>query len=93
MEVTGDTCHFYHSGKITVGNISRGIKADLRELVQKKCPELIHGDCFYFGSLVHDRLWRLDDPEVIKIIRNMICYAEIANEYREHRKRTYKKKS
>ena len=43
------------------------------------------------GSLINDRLWRLDDPEVIKIIVNMISYAMIRDEYREHVKSNKRK--
>lgn len=79
-------CHFYHNGRIAVGNIGSGKISELREFVLRKRPDLISGNRFYFGSLVHDRLWRLDDPEVVKLITNLISYALIRDEYREYKK-------
>ena len=37
---------------------------------------------FYLGNLVDDRLWSLDDEEVIKLVENLISYALIRDEYR-----------
>jgi hypothetical protein len=34
------------------------------------------------GSLTYDRDWELDDPEVIKLMENLISYALIRDEYR-----------
>ncbi len=63
----------------------------LRLFVEERNPEIISGSRFYMGSLINDRLWRLDDPEVIKIIVNMISYAMIRDEYREHVKSNKRK--
>ena len=80
---SGNTVKLYHHGKIAIGNIGSGKINELRELVNKKCSHLIDGKKFYLGSLINDRLWRLDDPEVIKFVTNLISYAMIRDEYRE----------
>ncbi len=92
VKVTGKTVHFYHHGRIAIGNLGSGKIDELRTFVSDKCPELISGKQFYLGSLVNDRLWRLDDPEVIKLVVNLIDYAIIRDEYREYVKRRKKKK-
>lgn len=92
IKVNGKTVHFYHHGRIAVGNLGSGKIDELRTIVSNKCPELISGKQFYLGSLVNDRLWRLDDPEVIKLVVNLIDYAIIRDEYREYVKRRKKKK-
>lgn len=86
MIIGGNVCHFFHNGRIAVGNIGSGKISELREFVKRKRPDLIKDKRFYLGSLVHDRLWRLDDPEVIKLITNLISYALIRDEYREYKK-------
>lgn len=48
---------------------------------------MVHGNKFYLGSLTNDRLFRLDDPDVIHLIVNLIYYAMIRDEYREYVKR------
>ncbi len=92
IKVNGKTVHFYHHGRIAVGNLGSGKIDELRTIVSNKCPELISGKQLYLGSLVNDRLWRLDDPEVIKLVVNLIDYAIIRDEYREYVKRRKKKK-
>lgn len=83
-EVTGNKVQFYHHGRIAVGNRGSGRIDELRKLVEKRRPELISGSRFYLGSLTNDRLFRLDDPEVIKFVVNLISYAMIRDEYREN---------
>ncbi len=73
---------FFHHGKIAIGKMGSGKIDELRMFVDEKCPQLIYGNKFYFGSLVNDRLWRLDDSEVIKVISNLISYSMIRDEYR-----------
>lgn len=48
---------------------------------------MVYGNKFYLGSLTNDRLFRLDDPDVIHLIVNLIYYAMIRDEYREYVKR------
>lgn len=37
---------------------------------------------FYMGRLTNDRLWNLDDPEMEKLVVNLISYALIRDKYR-----------
>ena len=87
MTVLGDKCSFYHSGRIAVGNIGSGKISELKELVSKRYPKIIKNDRFYFGTLTHNKLWHLDDKNVIDFIENIISYALIRDEYREIVKR------
>lgn len=89
--VSGNNVDFYHHGRIAVGRMGSGKIDELRQFVAEKRPELISGKKFYLGRLVNDRLWRMDDPEVIKLIVNLISYSMIRDEYREFVKRNKKK--
>lgn len=75
---------FYHHGKIAIGNKGSGKIDELRMFVDEKYPQIIRGTKFYLGSLVNDRLWSLNDPEVINLIVNLISYAMIRDEYRDY---------
>lgn len=88
--VNGDIVDFYHHGKIAVGRMGSGKIDDLRLFVNEKCPQFIKGKKFYLGRLLNDRLWRLDDPEVIKVIVNLISYSMIRDEYRDFVKKNKK---
>ncbi|MCC8044863.1 MAG: type I restriction enzyme HsdR N-terminal domain-containing protein [Clostridiales bacterium] len=79
----GNRVDFYHHGKIAIGNKGSGKIDELRMFVDSRYPKIIRGNRFYLGSLVNDRLWRLDDPEVIEVIANLISYSIIRDEYRE----------
>lgn len=83
MTVLGDKCSFYHSGRIAVGNIGSGKISELKELVSERYPKIIKNDRFYLGTLAHNKLWHLDDKDVIDFIENIISYALIRDEYRE----------
>ena len=83
MTVLGDKCSFYHSGRIAVGNIGSGKISELKELVYERYPKIIKNNRFYFGTLTHNKLWHLDDKNVIDFIKNIISYALIRDEYRE----------
>ena len=73
---------FLHNGKITIGD-KGALKVDgLRKLVAEKYPEIIDGKKFYLGTLTHDRLWYLDDEEVMQVVENLISYALIRDDYR-----------
>ena len=41
------------------------------------------GKRFNLGTLVMDRLWNFDKPNVMKVIENVISYALIRDEHRE----------
>ena len=84
LSVNGNQVDFYHHGRIAVGRIGSGKIDELRQFVNDRYPQIISGKQFYLGRLVNDRLWRLDDPEVIKLIVNLISYSMIRDEYREY---------
>jgi hypothetical protein len=80
----GNKVQFYHSGRIAVGNKGSGKIEELRRFVAERYPKIIDAKRFYLGELINDRLWRLDDPEVIKVIVNLISYSIVRDEYREY---------
>ncbi|MCI6256959.1 MAG: type I restriction enzyme HsdR N-terminal domain-containing protein [Clostridiales bacterium] len=73
---------FYHHGKIGISNKGSGKVSELREFVRNRYPQIISGNRFNLGELVNDRNWDIDDPEVVKLIENLISYALIRDEYR-----------
>ena len=84
VAITGDKVNFYHSGKIAVGRQGSGKIDELRMFVEDRYPRIISGKRFFLGSIVNDRLWRLDDPDVIRLIENLISYSIVRDEYREY---------
>ena len=80
----GNKVNFYHHGRITVGRKGSRKVDELRRFVEERYPKIISGNHFFLGSLVNDRLWRLDDPDVIEIIENLISYSIVRDEYREY---------
>ena len=81
LEIFGNKINFYHHGRTTKGR--RPLKVDgLRKLVSEKYPEIIYGKKFYLGTLTNDRLWYLDDEEVMNVVENLISYALIRDDYR-----------
>ncbi len=80
---SGNKFTFLHHGKIAVSNKGSGKVDELREFVKARRPQLIYGKRFCMGTLVNDRDWNLDDPEVANLIENLISYALIRDEYRE----------
>ena len=73
---------FYHHGRIAVGNKGSGKVSELREFVAARYPQIISGKQFNLGTLLYDRDWELDDPEVINLMENLISYALVRDEYR-----------
>ena len=82
LRYVGNKFTFYHHGRIAVGNKGSGKISELREFVRVRYPEILYGNEFRLGSLVYDRDWELDDPEVIKLMENLISYALVRDEYR-----------
>jgi hypothetical protein len=82
VENIGNKFIFFHHGRIAVGNKGSGKIDELREYVVARRPQLIYGKKFCLGSLINDREWHIDDPEVVKLIENLISYALIRDEYR-----------
>ena len=80
----GNVFDFYRHGRIAVGSQGSGKISELREFVRAKRPQLIAGKRFFLGRLVNDRDWNLDDPEVAKLVENLISYALIRDEYRAY---------
>ena len=83
FEIIGNRIKFFNSGRIAVGKIGSAPVAGLRKLVAQKYPQIIDGEKFYLGTLTHNRLWYLDDIEVMQVIENLISYALIRDDYRE----------
>ena len=82
LVVEDNVCQFYHHGKIAIGKLGSGKVDELRKIIMKKYPEIISGNKFLLGTVVNDRLWRLDDPSIIKLMENLITYAILRDEYR-----------
>lgn len=87
LVVRGNIIDFYHHGKIAIGNLGSGKIDELRSFVADRYPQIISGNKFYLGSLTNDRLFRLNDLDVIHLIVNLISYAMIRYEYREFAKK------
>ncbi|MBQ3010920.1 MAG: type I restriction enzyme HsdR N-terminal domain-containing protein [Oscillospiraceae bacterium] len=82
LRYIGNRFTFYHHGRIAVGNKGSGKVSELREFVAARYPQIISGKQFNLGTLLYDRDWELDDPEVIKLMENLISYALVRDEYR-----------
>ena len=82
LRYVGNKFTFYHHGRIAVGNKGSGKISELREFVRARYPEIIYGNEFRLGSLVYDRDWELNDPDVINLMENLISYALVRDEYR-----------
>lgn len=91
VTVENGNVKFYHHGRIAVGNKGSGKIDDLRLFVEDMYPEIICGKRFYFGSIKNDRLWTLQDPEVINLVENLISYSLVRDEYRKYVKSNSKK--
>jgi len=83
LATIGKRCIFTHSGRISVGHIGSGKVDDLKALIADRLPELLRGNRIYLGELVNDRLWYMDDPEVVELFRKLIGYALVRDEYRK----------
>lgn len=83
VEILGDNLKFLHSGRIAVGKFGSGKIAELHELVAAKYPQIISGKKFLLGTLTHDRLYTLDDAQIVPFVENLISYALIRDDYRE----------
>ena len=91
LAVLGNKISFYHHGKITIGRFGSGKINELRKLIEERYPKIIAGKKFYLGAIDNDRLWRLDDPEVIQLVVNLISYAIVRDEYRDYVKQKKQK--
>lgn len=83
LKTNENVCIFSHHGRIAVGKMGSGKISELKNLVTEKYPEIISGNKFVLGTLINNKLWKLDDPDVISLIENLITYSLIRDEYRE----------
>ncbi len=83
VTVLGNIMTLYHHGRIGISNKGSGKIDELRQFVENTYPDIIDGKRFNLGTLVMDRLWNLDNPNVMKVIENLISYALIRDEYRD----------
>ena len=88
--VVGNSLTLYHHGRIGISNKGSGKIDELRQFVEHTYPDIIDGKRFNLGSLVMDRLWNLDDEDVMKVVENLISYALIRDEYRDYVKQNKK---
>ena len=82
VEQIGKKFCFMHHGRIAIGHKGSGRISELRVFVENIKPDLIYGSKFNMGTLEDNRLWHLDDPDVISVVENLISYALIRDEYR-----------
>ena len=79
----GKTVNFYHNGRIAIGRIGSGKKSELRDMVSKRYPKILTKDKYYLGSITADHLLRLDEPDVVDLVVNLISYSIVRDEFRE----------
>ncbi len=85
--VNEDEVKFYHHGRIAIGRMGSGKKTDLLRLVEQRYPKIISDDRYYLGSIKNDHLLRLDEPDVMDLVVNLISYSIVRDEYRKKVKR------
>ena len=78
----GNKIRFLHDFSLTTGAHGRKKNVDVKNFVEKKYPEIVKGEKCYLGTLTNNRLWYLDDKEVMKVIENLISYALIRDDYK-----------
>ena len=83
LVLSEDTVKFYHSGRIAVGRSGSGKVSELRDLVSKRYPSIIDGERYYLGELDNNHSFKINEPEIVNLITNLISYAIIRDEYRE----------
>jgi hypothetical protein len=79
----GKTVKFYHNGRIAIGRIGSGKKSELRKMVSRRYPKILTEGKYYLGSITADHLLRLDEPDVIDLVVNLISYSIVRDEFRE----------
>lgn len=81
--VNGDVVVFYHHGRIAIGRMGSGKKSDLMSMVKRRYPKIIDGNRYCLGSIKNDHHLRLDEPNVIELVVNLISYSIVRDEYRK----------
>ena len=88
MEVTGKLCIFTHKGTIGLGALGTGRNSILLEnYVKPIYPQIIDDGKYFLGKLPANKLWHLDDKNVISFIENLISYSIVRDLYRDDAKR------
>ncbi len=82
VEVAGNRIKIFHNWKLTNGNKGAVSPVEVNKFVIERYPQIRHADRCFLGALTHDRLWTLDDSEVIPVIENLISYALIRDDLR-----------
>ena len=82
LRVREEKVDFFHNGRIAIGRRGNGKISELCELVRSRCPEILKDDKFYLGRLHNDRMFHMNDPEIVELIKNFISYAIVRDEYR-----------
>lgn len=85
-----DDFHFFHSGKITIGELGARKASELKAFISKRYPSLIVDDKIYLGTLKNKKLLYMNTPSVVKFVENCILYAIARDEFREIVKRKAK---
>lgn len=80
-----------HSGRIGVGNIGSGKIDDLKKGLERCYPDILIDDTIVLGTLTNDRLFYLDDQDVVELMENLISYVMIRDEFRKYLIRKRKK--
>ncbi len=91
VQSTKNTFKIYHSGRIGISNLGSGNISELKGLLSARYPQIMINDKIYLGSLTDNRLFDINDEEIVNFIENLISYALIRDEYREIVKKRNKK--
>ena len=81
--VNGNRFTMYHSGRIGISNLGSGNVSELKGLIATRFPRILVNDKICLGALTENRLFNINDKEVVDLIENLISYALIRDEYRE----------
>ncbi len=84
VKVDGEKVEVYHHGRISIGNMGSGKIGELKLFVNRMYPKIISNGKIHLGNLANNRLWSLDDSEVINLVENLISYALVRDEYRKY---------
>lgn len=74
-----------HSGRIAIGNMGSGKIADLKKMLERCYPDILIDNTIVLGTLTNDRLFYLDDQDVVELMENFISYALIRDELRKRK--------
>ena len=73
-ELEEDAVAIYHKGNRAAHTAGLSLK-EMRKHLQEKLPNIVRSRYFYFGSLANDKLWKLDNPDVVRVLDQLIAYA------------------